>query len=157
MNTFEHPTRITPFLWFDSNADDAVDFYLTVFKHSRKTGTFVRQADDPSGKAGTVLTVSFELEGLQFTALNGGPFHKFNEAISFVVRCDTQAEIDSYWSKLVDGGSEIACGWLKDKFGLCWQIVPDRLPELIKHPKAMQAMMQMKKLDIGVLERAAQS
>jgi len=157
VNTFEHPTRITPFLWFDSNADDAVDFYLTVFKHSRKTGTFVRQADDPSGKAGTVLTVSFELEGLQFTALNGGPFHKFNEAISFVVRCDTQAEIDSYWSKLVDGGSEIACGWLKDKFGLCWQIVPDRLPELIKHPKAMQAMMQMKKLDIGVLERAAQS
>jgi predicted 3-demethylubiquinone-9 3-methyltransferase (glyoxalase superfamily) len=157
VSTFEHLARITPFLWFDANAQEAVDFYLTVFKNSRKTDTFIREIDDPSGKAGSVLTVSFELEGLQFTALNGGPFHNFNEAVSFVVRCDTQQEIDSYWSKLVDGGSEIACGWLKDKFGLCWQIVPARLPEWIKHPKAMQAMMQMKKLDIAVLERSAQS
>jgi len=156
VSTFEHFSRITPFLWFDTDAEEAVDFYLTVFKNSRKIGTFIRQIDDPSGKKGTVLTVSFELEGLQFTALNGGPFYKFNDAVSFVVRCDTQSEIDSYWEKLTDGGSETACGWLKDKFGLSWQVVPARLMELIKHPKAMQAMMQMKKLDIAELERASQ-
>jgi predicted 3-demethylubiquinone-9 3-methyltransferase (glyoxalase superfamily) len=156
VSNFDHLARITPFLWFDTNAEEAVDFYLTVFKNARKTGTMIRQIDDPSGPEGTVLTVSFELEGLQFTALNGGPFHKFNEAVSFVVRCDTQDEVDYYWTKLVDGGSDIACGWLRDKFGLCWQIVPARLQELIKHPKAMQAMMQMKKLDIATLERAAQ-
>jgi predicted 3-demethylubiquinone-9 3-methyltransferase (glyoxalase superfamily) len=91
------------------------------------------------------------------TALNGGPYHKFNEAVSFVVRCDSQEEIDYYWEKLKDGGGEVACGWLKDKFGLSWQVVPAHLPELIRHPKAMEAMMQMKKLDIAALERAAQS
>jgi predicted 3-demethylubiquinone-9 3-methyltransferase (glyoxalase superfamily) len=157
MTGLDQSPRITPFLWFDSNAEEAVDFYLTVFENSHKSNTFVRQADDPSGRAGTVLTVSFELEGLNFTALNGGPFHKFNEAVSFVIRCDTQKEVDEYWAKLGEGGSEIACGWLKDKFGLCWQVVPARLPDLIKHPKAMQAMMQMKKLDIAELEKAAQS
>ncbi len=157
MAALEQSPRLTPFLWFDSNAEEAVDFYLTVFRNSHKSSTFVRQVDDPSGRAGTVLTVSFELEGLNFTALNGGPFHKFNESISFVIRCDTQNEVDEYWAKLTDGGSEIACGWLKDKFGLCWQVVPARLPDLIKHPKAMQAMMQMKKLEIAELERAAQS
>ncbi len=104
-----------------------------------------------------VLTVSFELDGLKFTALNGGPIYKFTEAVSFVVRCDTQEEIDFYWSKLTAGGSEIQCGWLKDKFGLSWQVVPARLPELLRHPKAMQAMMKMKKLDIAELERAGQS
>jgi predicted 3-demethylubiquinone-9 3-methyltransferase (glyoxalase superfamily) len=102
-----------------------------------------------------VLTVSFELDGLNFTALNGGPGHPFTEAISFVVRCDTQQEIDNYWSKLTSGGKEIQCGWLVDKFGVSWQVVPARLPELIKHPKAMQALMKMKKLDIAELERAA--
>jgi len=155
MAVFEQYPRITPFLWFDSNAEEAVAFYLTVFKNAHILNTFRREIDDPSGPKGTALTVSFELEGLHFTALNGGPFQKFNEAVSFAVRCDTQDEIDHYWSKLTDGGSEIQCGWLKDKFGLCWQVVPARLTDLIKHPKAMQAMMQMKKLDIAELERAA--
>ena len=106
---------------------------------------------------GSVLTVAFELDGQTFTAINGGPMYKFTEAISFVVRCDSQEEVDYYWSKLTAGGNEIQCGWLKDKYGLAWQIVPARLPELIKHPKAMQAMMKMKKLDIAKLERAAKS
>ena len=104
-----------------------------------------------------VLTLSFELDGQRFTALNGGPHFKFNESISFVVRCDSQDDVDYYWSKLSAGGSESQCGWLKDKFGLSWQIVPARIGELIKHPKAMQAMMGMKKLDIAELEHAAQS
>jgi len=146
--------RITPFLWFDSNAEEAVDFYLGVFKNSRRLSEF-RNVEGCPGPKGSILTISFELDGQRFTALNGGPAHKLTEAISFVVRCDSQQEVDEYWSKLSAGGSEIACGWLKDKFGLCWQIVPARLPELIKHPKAMQAMMGMKKLDIGELERAA--
>jgi predicted 3-demethylubiquinone-9 3-methyltransferase (glyoxalase superfamily) len=157
MAIFEHYPRITPFLWFDANAEEAVAFYLTVFKNARILGTFRREIDDPSGPKGTILTVNFELDGLHFTALNGGPFQKFNEAVSFVVRCDNQDEIDYYWSKLTDGGNEIQCGWLKDKFGLCWQVVPARLADLIKHPKAMRAMMQMKKLDIAELERAAQA
>jgi predicted 3-demethylubiquinone-9 3-methyltransferase (glyoxalase superfamily) len=156
MSTFEDYPRITPFLWFDSNAEEAVEFYLSVFKNSRRLGEH-RTSEAGPGPAGSVLTISFELEGLRFTALNGGPYHKFNEAVSFVVRCDTQQEVDEYWSKLSAGGSEIQCGWLKDKFGLCWQIVPARLLELIKHPKAMQAMLNMKKLDISELERAAQS
>jgi predicted 3-demethylubiquinone-9 3-methyltransferase (glyoxalase superfamily) len=128
-----------------------------VFKNSRKIETAIREIDDPSGPKGTVLTVNFELEGMQLTALNGGPGYKFNEAVSFVVRCESQPEVDYYWDKLADGGSEIACGWLKDRFGLCWQVVPARLPELIRHPEAMQAMLPMKKLDIAVLERAARS
>ncbi len=101
--------------------------------------------------------LSFELDGQKFTALNGGPAHKFNEAVSFVVRCETQAEVDYYWEKLTAGGEEIACGWLRDKFGLCWQITPSQLPSLVRHPKAMQAMMKMKKIDLAELERAAQS
>lgn len=157
MSTVERGSRITPFLWFDTNAEEAVAFYLSVFENSRQTAKFVRETDDPSGPKGTVLTIGFELEGLAFTALNGGPFHKFNEAISFAIRCDDQKEIDYYWEKLTDGGSEIACGWLKDKFGLCWQVVPANIVELLKHPNAMQAMMQMKKLDIAALERAGQS
>jgi len=156
MAVFEQYPRITPFLWFDTNAEEAVEFYLAVFKNSRILGTFRREIDDPSGPKGTMLTISFELDGLHFTALNGGPFHKFNEAVSFAIRCDNQEQIDYYWSKLTEGGSEIQCGWLKDKFGLCWQVVPARLADLIKHPKAMLAMMQMKKLDIAELERAAQ-
>jgi predicted 3-demethylubiquinone-9 3-methyltransferase (glyoxalase superfamily) len=106
---------------------------------------------------GGVLTISFELDGLKFTALNGGPNFKFNEAVSFVVRCNSQEEVDYYWSRLAAGGSEVQCGWLKDKFGLSWQVVPARIAELIKHPKAMQAMLRMKKLDIAELERAAQA
>lgn len=156
MSAFEGFPRITPFLWFDSNAEQAVDFYLSVFKNSRRLDE-LHNTDEARASKGSVLTVAFELEGQNFTALNGGPAYKFNEAISFVVRCDSQEEVDYYWSKLTAGGSEIQCGWLKDKFGLCWQIVPARLPALIKHPKAMQAMLQMKKLDIAELERAAQS
>jgi len=156
MSNFQDFPRITPFLWFDSNAEEAVEFYLTVFKNSRRLDA-VRNTGDAPGPKGGVLTIAFELDGQRFTALNGGPAYKFTEAISFVVRCDTQDEVDEYWSQLTAGGSEIQCGWLKDRFGLCWQTVPARLPELIKHPKAMQAMMGMKKLDIAELERAAKS
>jgi predicted 3-demethylubiquinone-9 3-methyltransferase (glyoxalase superfamily) len=149
MSIFEKRARITPFLWFDANAEEAVDFYLTVFKNSRRLGDF-----RPDG--GKPLTISFELDDLPFTALNGGPAHHFTEGISFSVRCDSQEEVDYYWSKFIaHGGTEVACGWLKDKFGLSWQIVPALLPELLKHPKALQAMMKMKKLDIAELERAA--
>jgi len=159
MSAMESNPRITPFLWFDSNAEEAVDFYLSVFKNSRRLGEMRNTSiDDPRVvPKGSVLTISFELDGQRFTALNGGPAHQFTDAVSFVVRCDTQDEIDDYWSKLTAGGSEIACGWLKDKFGLTWQVVPARIAELISHPKAMQAMMQMKKLDIAALERAAQT
>jgi predicted 3-demethylubiquinone-9 3-methyltransferase (glyoxalase superfamily) len=147
MSALEKFPRITPFLWFDSNAEEAVEFYLSVFRNSRRV--------DQVESAGSVLTIAFELDGQPFTALNGGPHFKFNEAVSFVVRCDTQQEVDEYWEKLTAGGSEVQCGWLKDKFGLSWQIVPARLPDLIRNPRAMQAMMKMKKLDIGELERAA--
>src|ERR1700689_859289 len=138
MSALQNFPRVTPFLWFDSNAEEAVDFYLSVFKNSRRVDEMrIPGENDPKHK---VLTIAFELEGQKFTALNGGPMFKFTEAVSFVVRCDSQQEVDHYWSKLSAGGSEIQCGWLKDKFGLSWQIVPARLLELIRHPKAMQAM-----------------
>jgi predicted 3-demethylubiquinone-9 3-methyltransferase (glyoxalase superfamily) len=154
MSSLENASRITPFLWFDANAEEAVDFYLSVFKNSRRLGE-LRNTGDAPGPKGGILTISFELDGQKFTALNGGPNFKFTEAISFVVRCDTQDEVDYYWAKLTAGGSEIQCGWLKDKFGLCWQVVPAQLSELLRHPRAMQAMMKMKKLDIAEMERAA--
>ena len=150
MGAFESFPRITPFLWFDSNAEEAVEFYLFVFENSRLLDRVLTPAGD-------AVTIAFEIDGQRFTALNGGPHFHFNEAVSFVVRCDTQAEVDAYWAKLSDGGSEAQCGWLKDKFGLSWQIVPARLPELVKNPKAMQAMMGMKKLNIAELEQAAAS
>ena len=156
MSAFQDFPRITPFLWFDSNAEEAVDFYLTVFKNSRRLSE-VRNTGGAPGPEGGILTITFELDGQKFTALNGGPYYKFNEAISFVVRCDSQEDVDYYWEKLSAGGSESQCGWLKDRFGLSWQIVPARIGELIKHPKAMQAMMGMKKLNIAELERAGQS
>ena len=156
MSALQDFPRITPFLWFDANADEAVNFYLTVFKNSRRLDKLCT-TDDSRGPTGSILTIAFELDGQKFTAINGGPIFKFNEAISFVVRCDSQQEVDDYWSKLSAGGCEVQCGWLKDKFGLSWQIVPARLPDLIKHPKAMQAMLRMKKLDIAELEHAAQS
>jgi predicted 3-demethylubiquinone-9 3-methyltransferase (glyoxalase superfamily) len=152
MSALQNSPRISPFLWFDDNAEEAVDFYLSVFPNSRRLGDL-----PSSGPKKKILTLSFELEGQHFTALNGGPAFKFTEAISFVVRCDTQQEIDSYWSKLSAAGSESQCGWLKDRFGLSWQIVPTRLPELLRHPNALQAMLGMTKLDIATLERAAQS
>lgn len=154
MSAVESVPRITPFLWFDANAEEAVDFYLTVFRNARRIGEF-RTPDETLGPKGKVLTITFELDGQRFTALNGGPHFKFNESVSFFIRCDSQQEVDEYWSKLTAGGSESQCGWLKDKFGLSWQVVPARLPELIKHPKALQAMLKMKKLDIAALERAA--
>ena len=156
MSAFENFPRITPFLWFDSNAEDAVGFYLSVFKNSRRLDELRNPGDAPGPKGG-VLTVTFELDGQTFTALNGGPGYPFTQAVSLVVRCDSKQEVDYYWEKLSAGGKEIQCGWLVDKFGLSWQITPARLPELIKHPKAFQAMLKMVKIDIGELERAAQS
>jgi predicted 3-demethylubiquinone-9 3-methyltransferase (glyoxalase superfamily) len=157
MSALQDYPRVTPFLWFDSNAEEAVDFYLTVFKNSRRLDVLENNSANLNPPA-KILTIAFELDGQKFTAINGGPFFKFTEAVSFVVRCDNQQEVDDYWSKLTaDGGAEVQCGWLKDKFGLSWQIVPTRALDLIKNPKAMQAMMQMKKLDIAELERAAQS
>ena len=155
MSAFEKAPRITPFLWFDANAEEAVDFYCSIFKNSRRLDVLRSASDNPSGPGGSVLTIAFELDGQHFTALNGGPVYRFTEAVSFVVRCDSQAEVDEYWEKLSAGGSEVQCGWLKDKFGLSWQIVPARLPELIKNPKAFEAMLRMKTLDIAELERAA--
>jgi predicted 3-demethylubiquinone-9 3-methyltransferase (glyoxalase superfamily) len=150
-------TRITPFLWFDGNAEDAVNFYLSIFKNSRRLDK-MDSAVDTSVPKGKVITISFELDGQAFVALNGGPNFKFNEAVSFMIRCENQEEIDYYWSKLTaDGGAEVQCGWLKDKFGLSWQVVPARIAELVRSPKGMQAMMKMKKLNIAELELANES
>src|SRR5579875_597001 len=147
--------RITPFLWFDNNAEEAVEFYLRVFPNSRRTGE-LRSGDAGPGPKGSIVTISFELDGQPFTALNGGPGEAFNNSISFFVHCKDQAEIDHYWLKLLEGGgSEIACGWLKDRFGLRWQIVPENWKKLIDNPGGMRAMMTMKKLDIAALEAAA--
>jgi predicted 3-demethylubiquinone-9 3-methyltransferase (glyoxalase superfamily) len=156
VSALQNFTRITPFLWFDDNAEEAVDFYLGIFKNSRRTNE-VRATGNVPGPQGRILTIAFELDGQKFTALNGGPIFKFSAAISFVVWCQSQEEIDYYWSKLAMGGREIECGWLNDKFGVSWQIVPTSIGELIKHPKAMQAMLKMKKLDLAELERAAKS
>lgn len=152
--------KITPFLWFDNNAEEAVNFYVLTFKNS-KVGDVARYGDSGPGPKGSVMTMAFELEGQKFTALNGGPQFKFTEAISLVVNCENQDEIDYYWDKLTaNGGQEVQCGWLKDKYGLCWQIVPTILSQLIsgdpaKSNRVMQALMQMKKLDIAELQRAA--
>lgn len=158
MSSLENSSRITPFLWFEHNAEEAVEFYLSIFKNSRRLGEMRAAADNPSTPKGAILTISFELDGQQFTAMNGGPGHPFTDAVSFVVNCESQDEIDHYWSRLTaDGGAEVACGWLKDKFGLSWQIVPKDILDLVRHPKVFQALMQMKKLDIAALKRAAQS
>jgi predicted 3-demethylubiquinone-9 3-methyltransferase (glyoxalase superfamily) len=158
MSAVENYPRISPFLWFDQNAAEAVDFYLTVFKNSRRVSEFKIDTDGGPVPKGTPLTIVFELDGQMFIALNGGPHFKFNEAVSFVIRCESQQQIDHYWDALTtNGGQESQCGWLKDKFGLSWQVVPTRLGELLRTPKAMQAMMQMKKLVIADLEYAAGS
>jgi predicted 3-demethylubiquinone-9 3-methyltransferase (glyoxalase superfamily) len=156
MSTLETNPRITPFLWFDKNAEEAVNFYLSIFKNSRKI-TEMRTPDDSIAPKGSLLTIEFELDGQKFIALNGGPIYKFTDAISFWIRCKSQDEVDYYYSKLLVGGTESQCGWLKDKFGLSWQVVPEQLPRLIQHPKAFQAMMKMKKIDLAELERAAKS
>ena len=153
MSNFESGPRISPFLWFDGNAEEAVNFYISIFKNSRRVGELLNDGNTP-GPKGTPLTIAFDLDGQRFTALNGGPMYKFSEAISFVIRCDNQDEVDYYWERLTSGGTEIQCGWLKDKFGVSWQVVPAKIGELIKNPKGMQAMMKMVKLDIAELERA---
>lgn len=148
--------KIAPFLWFNTNAEDAAAFYISVFPNSRKLSE-LRVTEAGPGPVGSLLTIDLVLDGQQVTFLNGGPAHQLTEAFSFTVRCETQAEIDDYWAKLGDGGTEIRCGWLKDKFGLCWQIVPANVMELLKHPNAMRAMMQMTKFDIAELEAAARA
>ena len=151
--------KITPFLWFDHQAEEAARFYTSVFRNS-KIETVTRYGDAGPGPKGSVMTVAFELDGQKFTALNGGPAFPFTEAVSFVVNCENQQEVDDIWEKLVDGGAEIQCGWLKDKYGLCWQIVPTVFFEMIQDQDAarkervMQAMFQMKKFDIAGLEAA---
>jgi predicted 3-demethylubiquinone-9 3-methyltransferase (glyoxalase superfamily) len=151
--------KITPFLWFESKAEEAAKFYTSVFKNS-KMGNVVRY-DSAAAKAsgmpeGSVLTVAFELEGMPFTALNGGPVMKFSGAVSFVIACDTQEEIDYYWEKLSEGGESGQCGWInRDKFGLTWQVIPTNLPKLINNRNAMQAMLGMTKLNIAALQAAA--
>jgi predicted 3-demethylubiquinone-9 3-methyltransferase (glyoxalase superfamily) len=156
--------KITPFLWFDDNAEEAVKFYSSIFKNSKigKIARYDKAGEKAAGRpAGSVMTVEFQLEGQEFVALNGGPHFKFTEAISFVVNCETQEEVDYYWEKLSQGGKEVQCGWLKDKYGLSWQIVPTVLGELLsgkdaaKAQRVMQAMLKMVKLDIKKLKAAA--
>lgn len=154
--------KITPCLWFEGNALDAVHFYTSVFPGSEITKVHHARSDTPGNKEGQVLMVVFTLAGQSYQALNGGPHDKFNDAISMSVSCDDQAEVDRLWAGLTaDGGRPVQCGWLKDKYGLSWQIVPKRLGELISDPdpargkRVMQAMMEMIKLDIAALEAAA--
>jgi len=151
--------KITPFLWFDNNAEEAVNHYLSIFKNS-KICSILRCGDAGPGPKGSVLTIAFQLEGQDFIALNGGPIFKFNEAISLSVDCKTQTEVDELWEKLSAGGQKSQCGWLKDKFGLSWQVVPSALVEMLqdndttKSARVMTAMMQMSKLDITTLQQA---
>lgn len=155
--------RISPCLWFDTEAEEAAKFYVSVFKNSRinRISRFGEAGREVHGKpAGSVMVVEFEIAGQTFTALNGGPHFKFNEAVSFQVMCDTQDEIDQFWSKLAQGGHEGQCGWLKDKFGLSWQIVPSVLPRMMadatgaRLDRMMSAIMRMTKFDLETLERA---
>jgi predicted 3-demethylubiquinone-9 3-methyltransferase (glyoxalase superfamily) len=154
--------RITPCLWFDTEAEDAADFYVSVFKNSQVVSVS-RYGEAGPRAAGTVMTVDFELDGQAFTALNGGPEFPFTEAVSLQVDCETQEEVDRYWSVLSGGGEEGPCGWLKDRYGLSWQIIPVALTELLNDPdtakaqRVMAAMLQMKKIDIAALEAAAES
>ena len=158
-------SRITPFLWFDSQAEDAAKFYTSIFPGSKiaKIARYPEAGSEVHGRApGSVMTVEFELDGQPFVALNGGPVFNFNEAVSFVVHCETQAEVNRFWDRLSAGGDEKAqqCGWLKDRYGLSWQIVPAAIPAMLTDPdkrkseRVMGAVMQMKKLDIATLERA---
>jgi predicted 3-demethylubiquinone-9 3-methyltransferase (glyoxalase superfamily) len=151
--------KITPFLWFNDQAEEAMNFYTSIFKNS-KIGSIARYGEAGPGPKGTVMSATFQLDGQEFMALNGGPVFTFTPAISFFVNCETQGELDELWEKLSEGGEEGQCGWLKDKFGLSWQIVPSGLGELLngkdaeKSQRAMKAMLQMKKLDIEKLKQA---
>ena len=152
--------KITPFLWFDKEAEEAVDFYVSIFKNSKITD-ITRYTGAEPGPKGTVMTISFELDGQQFTGINGGPQFKFTEAVSFAVRCKDQKEIDEMWEKLSAGGEKGPCGWLKDKFGLSWQVVPEFLMDTLikgdteKSARMMAALMKMSKLDLATLKAAA--
>ena len=151
--------KVTTFLWFNDNAEEAANFYCSIFKNSKILTTIARPDSVPSPK-GSVMVVDFELDGQRFTALNGGPQFKFTEAISLLVACETQDEIDYFWEKLSEGGQKVECGWLKDKYGLSWQVAPSNLSELLqgdieKTDRVMKAVMQMKKLDIAEMEKAA--
>ena len=151
--------KITPFLWFDGKAEEAMNFYVSIFKNS-KVVSVTRYGEAGPGPNGTVMTATFQLDGQEFVALNGGPHFKFTEAISFVVYCETQEEVDEFWEKLSEGGEKSRCGWLKDKYGLSWQIVPTVLAELYqdkdaeKTKRVMEAMLKMDKLDIKTLKQA---
>jgi len=145
--------RITPFLWFDTQAEEAANFYVSVFKNSRILSV-LRTGDAGPGPKGSVLTINFELDGEEFVGLNGGPGFPFTQAVSFSVSCADQAEIDYYWNALTAGGKEVRCGWLVDRFGLSWQVVPANIGKLLEKPEAMRAMMKMVKMDIEVLEAA---
>jgi predicted 3-demethylubiquinone-9 3-methyltransferase (glyoxalase superfamily) len=152
--------KISPFLWFDGNAEEAAAFYAAIFKNS-KILKIARYGEAGPGPAGSVMIVNFQIEGQEFIALNGGPQFKFTEAISFCINCQTQEEVDYFWNKLTaDGGQEVQCGWLKDKYGLSWQVTPTILGELMsdkdtkKAQRVMQAMLQMKKIDIAALKNA---
>ena len=155
--------KITPFLWFDSQAEEAAKFYVSIFKNSKIVGVvrYGAEAAKASGRPeGSVMTVDFELDGQRFTALNGGPAFKFTEAVSFVAHCQTQEEVDHLWERLSQGGEKSQCGWLKDRYGVSWQVVPDVLIELLqdkdpaKAKRAMQAMLRMSKIDIRALRQA---
>jgi len=154
------PQKITPFLWFDGNAEEAAHHYVSIFKNSKITD-IARYTGAEPGPKGTVMTIAFELDGQAFTGINGGPLFKFTEAVSFAVRCKDQAEIDSMWEKLSAGGEKGPCGWLKDKFGLSWQVVPDFLIDTLtegdteKSARVMAAVMKMGKLDLAALKAAA--
>jgi predicted 3-demethylubiquinone-9 3-methyltransferase (glyoxalase superfamily) len=151
--------KITPFLWFDGKAEEAMRFYVSIFKNS-KIGAITRYGDAGPGPKGTVMVATFQLEGQEFIALNGGPQFTFSPAISFVVNCETQEEVDAFWEKLAEGGEKLQCGWLRDKYGLSWQIVPTVLGEMMqdkdaeKSQRVMKAMLQMTKLDIKRLKQA---
>ena len=151
--------KITPFLWFDNNAEEAVNFYVSIFRNSRIISVS-RYGEGSPGPAGTVMTATFQLEGQEFMALNGGPQFKFTEAISFFVNCQTQKEVDELWKELSQGGEKGPCGWLKDKYGLSWQIIPTALGQMLqdrdpqKSRNVVQAMLQMTKIDIETLRRA---
>ena len=151
--------KITPFLWFDNQAEEAANFYTSIFKNS-KILNISRYGEEGPGPAGTVMTATFQLDGQEFTALNGGPVFKFTEAISFFVNCQTQEEVDELWEKLSDGGEKQQCGWLKDKYGVSWQIVPTALMEMLqdrdaeKSQRVMKAMLEMQKIDIKALRQA---
>jgi predicted 3-demethylubiquinone-9 3-methyltransferase (glyoxalase superfamily) len=154
------PQKITPNLWFDTEAEEAADYYVSVFKNSRIVNV-ARYTEAGPREAGTVMTVEFELDGQRFVGINGGPNFTFDEAVSFQITCETQDEIDYYWDSLTKGGEEGPCGWLKDKFGLSWQVAPTGMAELFNDPdptraeRAMKAMFEMKKLDIAALREAA--